>query len=104
MSELEKKALATLKAVKKLQFNINMEVLDSVDHCISELEASNEKNSPQSLKTKKIAPEKIEKKPPTREELNKMSYWNLRKEYSIDGEKGLKKDEIIEIILQRSEG
>jgi hypothetical protein len=121
MTRLEKISLATLKAVESLQFNINREILDSVAHCISQLEASEKKvvaeeTAPKQKKVEEITPEKVpasdnenpapvneEKEAPTREELNKMSYWNLRKEYNITGEKSMKKDELIETILKAQE-
>ncbi|MCK5601353.1 hypothetical protein KAR91_05785 [Candidatus Pacearchaeota archaeon] len=118
MTRLEKISLATLKAVKGLQFNINREVLDSVAYCISQIEASEEKviaeeAAPQQKKIEEITPEEEvpvsdnesqtpaneEKEAPTREELNKMKYWELRKKYKITGEKSMKKDELIEMIL-----
>ena len=117
MTRLEKISLATFKAVKGLQFNINREVLDSVAYCISQLEASGEKTiveetAPQQKKVeeitteekdqvsdnKKPAPVNKEKEATTREELNKMKYWELR---NITGEKSMKKDELIEMILAR---
>ncbi|MCK5023063.1 MAG: hypothetical protein KAS04_02725 [Candidatus Aenigmarchaeota archaeon] len=117
MTRLEKISLATLKAVKSLQFNINREVLDSVAYCISQLEASEEKaiveeTVPQQKKIEEITPEEVPdsgnknpapvnegKEVPTREELNSMKYWEIRKKFKITGEKSMKKDELIEMIL-----
>jgi len=88
--------LKTLKAVKASGFDINRETLDNVDYCIS-LIASNGKPE-ESKKSLSFLKKKL-----TREELDEMKYWDIRKKYNIAGEKSMKKEELIEIILKEQE-
>lgn len=109
---MDKIILKTLKAVKAREFDINRETLDNVDHCISliaESEAPKDTKDTKEIEEVKEFETAKEADPspaidtpagkPTREDLNKMKYWDIRKEYNITGEKSMKKTELIEMIL-----
>jgi len=105
--------LKTLQAIKAKGFDINREILDNVNYCISLIADAEAPEAPKDTKdtkdteapgdTKEADPppaiDTLAEKP-TREDLNKMKYWDIRKEYNITGEKSMKKDELIEVILK----
>ena len=109
--------LKTLKAVKAKGFDINREILDNVDYCISliadteapeapeatgDTEETVEVKEPEAAKEADPSPAiEAPAEKPTREGLNKMKYWDIRKEYNITGEKSMKKDELIDMILAK---
>ena len=100
--------LKTLKAVKARGFDINRETLDNVDHCISLIADTKDTKEIEEIKEPEVIKEAVPSPAidtpapkPTRESLNEMKYWDIRKEYNITGEKSMKKDELIEMILAR---
>lgn len=109
--------LKTLKAVKAKGFDINREILDNVDYCISliaDAEAPEAPEAPKDTKdTKEVkepaAAKEADPSPAidapaeklTKEELEDMKYWDIRKKYKITGEKKMNKEELIKMILAR---
>jgi len=105
--------LKTLKAVKAKGFDINREILDNVDYCISLIESTEESENTGEIKGVKKSEVIKEADPPpaidtpavkpTRKELEDMKYWDIRKEYNITGEKSMNKEELIDVILKKYE-
>lgn len=109
---MNKMILKTLKAVKARGFDINRETLDNVDYCISLIADAEAPKAPKAPKdtgdtgeikeVKESGTAKEADSSPvklTKEELEDMKYWDIRKKYNITGEKSMKKDELIEMIL-----
>lgn len=104
---MDKMILVTLRAIKSAGFKINRELLDNVNTCIARMESNEKPVEPKKVKEPEASQEKPvlvkeivpSKKKHTKEELEDMKYWDIRKEYNITGEKSMKKDELIEMIL-----
>ncbi len=111
---MDKIILKTLKAVKDSGFDINRETLDNVEYCISLIAESEAPKAPKDTgEAKKVkepeAAKEADPSPandipaekPTKEELDGMKYWDIRKKYNITGEKSMNKEELIEVILEK---